>query len=236
MTASEGFRREHCLGATAAPHYRHWQFTLVAPHLGESVVEVGSGVGHFSAQLAAHRPRRLVLTDDDAPSLAALRERYAGTPGIEVRPLTLPGRPDLGEPVDSVVAINVLEHIPDDIGALRDLSAAVRPGGRLVLWVPAHERLYGEFDRKVGHVRRYDRRSLTAAVEAAGLRIREIHAVNALGAVAWWWAVHKRSVTFPRPALVWPYDNVLIPVAHALEKLVTPPFGQSMFCVAEVPQ
>src|SRR5919202_2389303 len=176
-------------GATAAPRYRRWEYELVAPFLGRSVLEVGSGIGYFAEKLAEGGFDRLVLSDADGHCLRRLREKYADRPDVQVAEVALPGRVEIGDPVESVVAMNVLEHIEDDVQALRDLARAVVPGGRIVLWVPAYMQLYGDFDRKVGHFRRYTPATIRAAVERAGLRVRRVRPVNFLGGVAWWIAV-----------------------------------------------
>jgi hypothetical protein len=131
--------------------------------------------------------------------------------------------------------MNVLEHIEDDAQALRDLAGSVVGGGRIVLWVPAYMQLYGEFDRKVGHFRRYTPRTIRTAVEAAGLRVVKVHPVNFLGGIAWWLAVRRGGAGSPNRRLVWLYDNVVVPISRSVERFVRPPFGQSVLCVAEVP-
>jgi SAM-dependent methyltransferase len=97
-------------------------------------------------------------------------KRLRGRPEVEVRALDLLGEIAVEPPVDSVVAINVLEHLEEDVCVLKAMGATVVPGGKLVLLVPSYPSLYGEFDRAVGHVRRYTPRTLRQAVEAAGLR------------------------------------------------------------------
>jgi SAM-dependent methyltransferase len=225
---------EHAFGATAAPRYRQWEYDLVAPFLGRSVLEIGSGMGHFAAKLAESGLERLVLSDADQGCLERLRRTYAGRADVEVVEVALPGRVRIGEPVETVVAMNVLEHIEDDSQALRDLAAVVRPGGRIVLWVPAYMQLYGDFDRKIGHFRRYTPATIRSAVERAGLRTRVAHPVNLLGGVAWWLAVRRGGAGTPDRRLVWLYDNVVVPTSRLLEKAIRPPFGQSVLCVAEV--
>ena len=142
--------------------------------------------------------------------------------------------PELDEPVDSVVAINVLEHIEDDAGALRSLATAVQPGGSIVLWVPGYQQLYGEFDRKVGHVRRYTPSTLASAVRRAGLDVELVKPVNLLGGIAWWLTVRRGGSTSPDSKLVAVFDRFVVPVTRALERVMRPPFGQSVLCVARV--
>ena len=225
---------EHALGITAAPRYRQWEYELVAPHLGRSVLEVGSGMGHFSEKLVASGRERLILSDTDEYARERLRERYADRPEIEVVEVTLPGRLEIGERVESVVAMNVLEHIEDDVQGLRDLSSVLSPGGRIILWVPAYMQLYGHFDRQVGHFRRYTPQTMRGAVERAGLQVRHVRPVNFLGGIAWWLVVRAGRARGADARLVWLYDNVVIPVSRTVESVVPPPFGQSVLCVATV--
>lgn len=230
-----GYTIENRLGGTAAPRYRAWQIELVRPHLGRSALEIGAGMGHFSAELAKLGLDRLVLGDTEQYALEGLRRQYADREDVDVTELTLPGPVDIGEPVDSIVAMNVIEHIDDDIAAMRDLSNALVPGGRMVIWVPGYPQLYGEFDRKVGHVRRHTPETMRAHVEQAGLEVRLCRPVNLLGGVSWWLAVRRGGVGYPKPSLVWAYDNVAIPITKAVERVVRPPFGQTVFCVGVKP-
>lgn len=216
------------------PRYRDWEWATVRPYLGRSVLEVGAGMGVLSEQLASAGLERLVLADTEEYFLAHLRDAFGGRQDVEVVEVALPGPVDIGRPVESAVAMNVLEHIEDDVAALRDLAAAVRPGGTVVLWVPAYMRLYGEFDRKLGHVRRYTPTTMRATAERAGLSVRLVRPVNLLGGLAWWAAVRRGGVDRPNPRLAALYDSVLVPASRALERIVTPPFGQSVLCVGQV--
>lgn len=214
--------------------YRAYQRELIEPHCGSSVLEVGAGLGEFAAQLRGLD--RHVVTDVDADAVAAMATRFADRPEVEARRFDLAEGPiDLGDPVSSVIAINVLEHIEDDQAALRALASVVEPGGRIVLWVPGYQQLYGEFDRAVGHFRRYTPSTLTAAIEGAGLRAEHVKPVNFLGGIAWWLTVRRGGVGAPNPRLVRIYDRFVVPVTRSVERRFTPPFGQSVLGVAVVP-
>ncbi|MGI8434064.1 MAG: class I SAM-dependent methyltransferase [Nocardioidaceae bacterium] len=211
--------------------YRAYQFELISRHCGESVLEVGAGLGDFASQFDGLT--RLVVTDVDPACVRHMAQRFEGHPEAEARQLDLGSAPlTAGPPVSTVVAINVLEHIEDDAGALRSLATLVRPGGNLVLWVPGYMQLYGDFDRRVGHVRRYTPDTLRDAIARAGLRCEQARPVNMLGAVAWWLAVRRGGVGSPNPRLVRIYDRAVVPVTRALEARLTPPFGQSVLAVA----
>jgi SAM-dependent methyltransferase len=184
---------ENHLGGAEGRRYRAYQFDLVAPHVGRSLLEVGSGLGHFSEQFSG-RLEYLIVSDNDPYCIGQLKEHYSGRDDVEVLELALPGEVKARRKVDTVAMKNVLEHIADDAQALRDLAACVEPGGRIVIWVLGYMQLYGDFDRLVGHVTRYTPKTLRRAVESAGLTVEVCKPVNFIGGVAWWLAVRRRRV------------------------------------------
>ncbi|RLV48181.1 methyltransferase domain-containing protein [Nocardioides mangrovicus] len=215
--------------------YRAFQLSLIAPHVGSSLLEVGSGLGEFASQFAGRGLERHVVTDVDAGAVASMADRFAERPEVTARVLDLAAALPEDLTVSTALAINVLEHIEDDAGALRRLATLVEPGGTVVMWVPGYERLYGDFDRAVGHVRRYTPTTLRAAFVGAGLDPVDVRPVNFLGAFAWYAAVRRGGVGAPNPRLVRIYDRFVVPVTRGIERVVTPPFGQSVLGVARVP-
>lgn len=228
-----GRELENHLGGVHAHRYRDYQFSLIGPHLGRSVLEVGSGLGDFSAMIT--QARRLVVSDTGPACLDALRRRFDGDPRVDVIELDLDAEVALAERVESVLAMNVLEHILDDVAALAALGRLLLPDGAVVLWVPAYPALYGDFDRMVGHHRRYTPASLRSTVEAAGLVPEVLRPVNLLGGIAWWAAVRRGGAGTASARLVRAYDRLVVPVTQNLERLWSPPFGQSLLCVARRP-
>jgi SAM-dependent methyltransferase len=231
--AGEGNLENH-LGGDEARNYRRYEFDTVAPHVGRSLLEVGSGLGHFSEQFSG-RLDYLVVSDNDPYCVEQLTKRYEGDEAVEVLDLALPAEIKIKRKVDTVVMMNVLEHIKDDVQALKDLAAVVEPGGRIVIWVPGYMQLYGDFDRKVGHVTRYTPKTLEATVKGAGLGIEVLKPINFLGGIAWWLAVRRGGAGYPDPKLVKIYDRTVVPMTRAIESVIRPPFGQTVFCVARVP-
>jgi SAM-dependent methyltransferase len=214
--------------------YRAYQLELMQPYFGASLLEVGAGLGEFAAQVRG--VQRHVVTDVDPAAVSSLAARFADRPEVEARVLDLAlTRPAAGGPVATVLAINVLEHIEDDAEALRRMASMLEPGGRVVIWVPGYMRLYGEFDRAVGHVRRYTPTTLREAFDRAGLQTLEVKPVNLLGGIAWWLAVRRGGVGGQRPRLVRAYDRFVVPTTRFVERRVTPPFGQSVLGVAVAP-
>jgi SAM-dependent methyltransferase len=219
-------------GGADKPRYRRYQFDLIAPHCGRSMLEVGAGLGEFAAQFTGLD--RLVITDVDPDAVNVLKERFAERAEVEVRGLDLTAGEWLDRPVETAVAINVLEHFEDDAGLLARLARSVVPGGTIAVWVPAYQSLYGDFDRSVGHVRRYTPATLRAAAVRAGLAVELVRPVNLLGGLAWWGAVRMGRAMSPQGGAVGLYDRVLVPATRVLDRLRVP-FGQSVLCVARTP-
>ncbi|MBF8185045.1 class I SAM-dependent methyltransferase [Nonomuraea sp. K274] len=221
-------------GGADKPRYRRYQYDLIAPHCGPSMLEVGAGLGEFAAQFTDRE--RLLVTDVDPDAVEVLKARFADRGNVRALQFDLDSGARLDDPVDSIVAINVLEHFDDDVATLSLLSRSVRPGGTIVLWVPAYPALYGDFDRRVGHFRRYTPASLREAAQRAGLRVEVSRPVNLLGGVAWWAAVRLGRAATPKAGAVGLYDRVLIPVTRVLDRVLPIPFGQSVLGVLRVPR
>ena len=215
-----------------AANYFAWQSRLVLRHLGRRVVEVGCGIGNFTGMLL---DRDVVVAVDVEPAcVQSLRERYPGRPNLhalvaeDIRSLS-------GFAPDSVVCLNVLEHIADDGEALRGMASILSPGGVIVLLVPAFPALFGPIDRNLGHYRRYTRKSLADLAAACGLHVRRAHFVNSLGFFGWW--INARLLRREEQSeaqIAW-FDRVVVPVMSRAEALVPPPFGQSLLAVLERP-
>ena len=216
-----------------AVNYRRWLVDLALPHLGDDPLEVGSGLGHYAADWAAAGVVRWTASEADPGRLEQLRERFAGDPVVRVRELAVPIEETASH--SSVVAYNVLEHIPDDVGALRAFAGLLRPGGRVVLVVPAFPSAMSEFDLAIGHQRRYRRRTLRRAVEQAGLTVEVLHHVNCVGLLGWYVLVKALKGRPQAGVALTVYDRLVVPVLRRVEARVRPPFGQSLLVVARKP-
>lgn len=166
-------------------NYR-WVFDLIAPFLGYSVLEVGSGVGVMSRYLVG-RSFPVLLSDHHPAYLQRLRARFGGRVNASFRILDLAAPPyDIGDArIDTVVCLNVLEHMADDGRVLRGLAGLLPAGGRLILQVPQYPALFGSLDESYGHFRRYDRVALERALVDAGFAVARIRNFNPLAIPGW---------------------------------------------------
>jgi SAM-dependent methyltransferase len=215
----------------SAVNYRRWLAEMALPYLGEHAIEIGSGQGDY-VQEWMDAGVRMTASEAEPGRLDFLRSRFRGDDRVDVVAYTAPA--DVEGDYSAAVAFNVLEHIPDDVGALRGFGRLLRPGGAVVLIVPAFEFAMGRFDRAVGHQRRYRLSTLGAALERAGLRTETLHYVNSLGLLAWFMGMRLLRMTPGEGPVLTAWDRAVIPLLRRAESRRVPPFGQSVFSVARV--
>ncbi|MEP7339977.1 MAG: class I SAM-dependent methyltransferase [Acidobacteriota bacterium] len=213
--------------------YNHWIYEQIAAAMGSRILEVGSGTGNITQFLCANGNQ--VMATDVVPSYRSELQRLFGAkPNVKVGKFDLDREAPaefITQPFDTVVCLNVLEHIEDDLFALQQMHRALEPGGKLALLVPAHRILYGEFDRAVGHYRRYEKRELADKLKQAGFAVREMKFFSLLATLPW--LINGRLLK--RDYLPVGQANLadrLVPLLK-LEKLIGPPCGLSLIAIAQ---
>ena len=197
----------------AAEQYNAWIASVTRPFLGDDPVEIGSGIGVSAALWLDAGLERITLSDVDPVCLAALRDRFDWDSRVEIVRIDLES-PPVGTH-SAVVALNVLEHIEDDVAAISGAARLVRPGGLIVLFVPAFNFAAGRFDREIGHYRRYTTESIARAFTDAGTTLVSARYVNAPGLLAWFAAVRLLGLTPGGGPLLRAWDRFVIPAAAA---------------------
>lgn len=234
MTAASGFTYSGTeLEAVAeATNYYDWIIDSFAAHIGTRAVEAGAGIGTV-AELILRRanPRLLTLIEPDADNSNILQERFRGDARVAVHQGYLEQfAPTLD--AESVIAVNVLEHVEKDNDFLRAAHLALAPGGALLMLVPAVPAIFGSLDRAFDHFRRYTRSGLASKVRGAGFEIEQLHYVNMLGVAAWFASGRiMRRTTLSRGQVRF-YDRFVIPTLRAVESRIRPPIGQSLVVIA----
>ena len=219
-------------GLATAVNHRRWFVELALPYLGDDPIEIGSGLGDYALEWAP-KVARFTATEADPDRLMQLKERMVDHPTVDVKELLLPT--DQTGSHSAAVSYNVLEHIEDHVGALRSIAGLLRPGGAVVLIVPAFMFAMSPVDIATGHVRRYTRKTMRAALTEAGLEVERIQYANALGLIGYYMATSVFKLAPKEGAMVKIYDKLVLPVTKGAESLIRPPFGQSVFAVARTP-
>jgi 2-polyprenyl-3-methyl-5-hydroxy-6-metoxy-1,4-benzoquinol methylase len=232
-TAVQAFWLQHLSQADA---FTRWVLDEISPWLGQRILEVGCGIGTYTAELATGA-RQITAMDMERAFVDEAARRLRQHPNVRLicGDATAPDTAKAdGAGFDTVILLDVLEHIEDDRALLAALGARLEPGGRLILKVPAMPSLYSPMDAAIGHWRRYDKAALTAAVAGAGLEVVRIWSFNAAAVPAWWWngrVLKRRSPPQEQVALY----NRLVPVLRPLDRLARLFCGISLFAVARRP-
>jgi 2-polyprenyl-3-methyl-5-hydroxy-6-metoxy-1,4-benzoquinol methylase len=216
-----------------AHNYRRWMFRQIAPYVGQRILEVGAGIGNFTALFL---DRQLIVpTDTYEPCVEYLQTRLGQR--LDVPPMLLdvmdPAMLELREHAfDTIVCLNVLEHVADDRLGLRHMYDVLQPGGRLVLLVPAFPFLYGTVDRSLDHYRRYTRPDLTSKLRDAGFQIEKTFYMNIIGMAGWFLnnRILKRSEESGDQIVF--FDRFIAPWAERIEQVIQPPVGLSLIAIA----
>lgn len=219
-----------------APRYQSWIVEQFSPYLGGDVVEYGAGFGSISLLLAPHC-RSLHLVEPSKSLIAPLTGRVASLSHVSVSCSTLERHvaelPD--DSLDGVVLVNVLEHVEHDRAAVAQLARVIRPGGHLLLYVPALPWLMSPLDRLHGHFRRYSRPELYSAAADCGLEVLRHGYMDLLGIAPWWLINVVGGSTNFNPRMVRLYDRLVVPLTRGLERLGRPPIGKNLYLIARKP-
>lgn len=217
----------------AARRYSDHVFGLVRQFIGSRVLEVGSGIGTMTSRLLEVADV-VVGIEPNRNCAARLQDAMGAHPRFTLRVCHFE-ECDAAElashQFDSVVLINVLEHIADDVDALKAFERIVAPGGRVIVFVPALQAAYGPLDAELGHHRRYSKRSLRAVFAAAGLDLVRLRYTNPIGLAGWMYNARVSKTTRHSVTQVRLFETLVAPWALPLERLVPPPIGLSLIAV-----
>jgi ubiquinone/menaquinone biosynthesis C-methylase UbiE len=217
-----------------AVNYRDWQFRMIERFLGERVLEIGGGIGNFTPQLAGDN-RNVVSLEPNEFCFRQLEEKTRDLPNVRPLRATVESLDSVLAPderFDSVVLMNVLEHIEDDLAVLVALKRRLDANGKLVVLVPAGPWAFGRTDERLGHFRRYSKPYSRRLVRAAGLGVEFIRYYNFVGIWGWWWNARMGRIEGQSDAQIRLFDQWIVPVISRLERYIRPPVGQSILVIS----
>jgi glycosyltransferase involved in cell wall biosynthesis len=184
--AADGHGSEILLRLNRAPRFSRWMADVIRPYVGSHVLEIGAGIGNLTLHLV---PRNAYWATDLNPEYLGTLERLrTNRPYLRIARVDATDASSFpaGQSFDTVIFLNVLEHLADDAGALRNVYAALENGGTAVVLVPSGPKLFGTLDEVLGHCRRYTEEQLIAVGQAAGFQFQRVLKFNRTGVIAWW--------------------------------------------------
>ena len=213
--------------------YDAWLFDEYKPYIGRRILEIGCGFGN---QLKLMTDREFVLgLDISDDSTREVQSRFFDYPNISAVCMSIydPEVINLNQiKFDTVIALNVIEHLEDDEFAIGNAWSVLQPNGNFILVVPAHQWLFGSMDRAIGHYRRYTKRMLKVRMEKIGFSIVLQKYFNMLGAFGWF--VNGRILNRKVPPTgQLKLINFLIPFLRSIESRISPSFGISLLTVGQ---
>lgn len=218
-----------------ADNYNRWIYEQIAPYLGQRILDVGCAIGNITQ---FYVDRELVVGLDVVPEeLAVARKRFADK-NFEAHHLDVASdllRQFRDRNLDTAVCLNVLEHVEDDVHALRNMRDTLRPSSRICLLVPVNKWLFGPMDAVDHHFRRYTKSEISAKLAEANLTIEHQRYFNFLGIAAWFFSNRVLRQSMAGQTQYALYDR-LVPILRVAEKLVPPPSGLSLVTICRTPR
>jgi glycosyltransferase involved in cell wall biosynthesis len=218
----EPYGRAFLNNLTGTPQYLSWLARLLRPYLGDTILELGAGIGNLSGRLMGRRLHYLA-TEKDPLYLHSLHNRFLRTPNVSVMKLD-PERPEdfaeAGGPFDTVLCVNVLEYAADPGALIESANRVLRPGGSIVLLAPQGPGLFGSLDKTLGHRQRFSKPELTAMLEKHGFKVRRMLHLNKISTPAWWLygkVLHRSRISkvmlkiFDKTVWIWRRIDGLLP-------------------------
>lgn len=219
-----------------AENYHRWILELFRPFIGKRLVEVGAGTGSFSKLLVETNPESLTLIEP-SDMFEGLRESVPESSSIKhSQNIFTNVADDIGasaERPDTIFYVNVLEHIEDDGLELTTVNQTLAAGGHACIFVPALPSLYSDFDKRLGHYRRYAKEELLEKCVAAGFQIRLERYFDLVGVLPWFLKYRLMRSQTLGSGLVTLYDKAFVPVIKPIERLLRPPVGKNLLVVAQ---
>ena len=218
-----------------AGRYNDWIAQQIRPHCGRRILEVGAGIGNIGTRLLRHAEYLCALEPNPA-CFEILRRGLESEPRFECRRWRIEDCDFefvASRQIDTIVCVNVLEHVEDDLQALKRLRAMLHgPAGRLVLVVPAVPAAYGSIDAALGHYRRYSRSGLRSVLAQAGFSIGSLRYSNLIGLLGWLYNARIARRIQQSAAQIQVFDGLIVPWYSRLERLLPPPVGLSLVAAA----
>lgn len=216
-------------------NYNRWIYDNIQHDIGNNILEVGAGIGNITDFIIFKK--KLTIIDINQDYIDYLKAKYSfrdtsGFNSFNIDIQNIKSSPLTAEKFDTVICLNILEHLKNDREAVANMSSLLEPGGRLIILVPALKALYGSMDIAFEHIRRYNKQDLKSLVCNQDLEIVKFYYLNFLGLLGWFVngrILRKKELPENQTKL---FDK-LVPFLGFAEKIIKPPLGQSLILIAK---
>jgi SAM-dependent methyltransferase len=220
---------------TKTTNYNNWVFSMYKDFVGKRVLDIGSGYGTFISFISDRE--YIAAVEPSEECYKYLKAEFSKNKNIDIFKSDI-NAPELlskvrEKGIDTVICLNVLEHIEDDKKVVRNIRGIMKPGGKFILFVPALKVIYGTLDEALGHYRRYDKKELELMLSEAGFKIVKSRYLNFTGAFSWFLYSRILKAKSPAENRILFYDKFVVPIVSLIENLVRLPFGQSILIIAQ---
>ncbi len=211
-----------------AKGFNEWMYSKIETYIGTNVLEIGSGIGNLTANIKA---QKIYATDYSEEYVAILKDKFRDNKRIIPSHLDISqSKANIVDNIDTIVCLNVLEHIEDHYSAVRNMNKSLIPGGTLILLVPYSNILYSKLDELLGHFRRYTKKKLAGVVESGGFTVKKMFYFNLPGGIGWFVRGKILKEKTLSKTSIQAFEK-LIPLFKIIEWFGVP-FGASLICVA----
>jgi SAM-dependent methyltransferase len=221
---------------SGALNWKAYWSSLLRPLMGRRILDVGAGIGATARIFAGDHFEEYLALEPDGVLVSRMRDAAAHgdfSTGFSARQGTIETLAE-GRAFDTIVYIDVLEHIEDDAAELTRAARRLLPGGRLIILSPAHQWLFTPFDARIGHFRRYNRKSLLA-VRPTGLQLERIFYLDSVGLLA---SLGNRLLlrsSMPTRGQISLWDGWMVPASRILDRMTGRVLGKSIVAVFTKP-
>jgi SAM-dependent methyltransferase len=219
-----------------AKNYSKWLVEFCKPYLGTTVAEVGAGTGNLTELFSRHPDiEKLIAFEPSEKMSDILQKKMALNKCVKaVNNTLIDEKESYVNYFDSILYINVLEHIDDDRNEATTIHECLMSKGYVCIFVPALSFLYSEFDKSIGHFRRYHKQQLIDLFQSQGFNIIKVKYVDMPGIIPWYIAfvLLKKELNMNNTSI---YDKIAIPVIRIVENFFTPPIGRNLLLIAQKP-
>jgi len=221
---------------TAASNYYKWIIEIFRPFLGNNVAEIGAGNGNFTNFLAEEKIKNIFAFEPSNNMYALLSDKFKENNKVTtINKFFEEKYQEFTNFFDSVLYINVLEHIEDDKQELEYAYKTIKKNGHILIFAPALSFLFSNFDKKIGHFRRYHKKELINIIRESGFSIEDVRYFDSVGIITWYIVFVALRKTTTNKTNIKFYDKLIVPPLRLLENLIPPPVGKNLLLIGKKP-